>query len=321
MTYVTYVTYVTFVFVQDYTNTVCWVSNTYYVPMQTELPRQGESRDVISYYQWVPLILLCQAWLFFMPCLLWRFLNRRVGLNLGAVVEAGQSVQKAIYPETRDKTIRYMVLQIDAYLLRQHKMRRSVCGRCRQIMAHYCLFCCGKFQGNYLTCTYIFIKLLYILNATAQILLLDVFLGFNSQFHFYGITVLVRLIEGYDWSVSQRFPRVTMCDFEVRQQQNVHNYSLQCVLPINLFNEKIFIFIWFWLLGIIVATLANLLHWCAKTFWLPLQVRYVKRQLRSMDYDKREPRAVSKFTECYLRRDGVFIVRMVSKNAGTVTDT
>lgn len=304
------------VVLQDYTNTVCWVSNTYYVPMQTELPREGETRQMISYYQWVPIMLLCQAWLFFMPCLLWRFLNRRVGVNLSAIVEAGQGVQKAIYAETREKTVRYMVLQMDAYLIRQHKMRKGACARFMQTLAHYCFFCCGKFYGNYLTCTYIFIKVLYILNTVAQIFMLDIFLGFNRHFHFYGISVLIRLIEGHDWSVSERFPRVTMCDFKVRQQQNIHNYSLQCVLPINLFNEKIFIFIWFWLLGIILATVVNLIHWGVKTFWLPTQVRYIKRQLRSMDYDKREPHAVSKFTEYYLRRDGVFIVRMVSKNAG-----
>ena len=301
---------------QEYTNTVCWVSNTYYVPMQHELPRQDEPRDVISYYQWVPIILLCQAWLFFSPCLLWRFLNRRIGINLSALVEAAQSVQRSVYIETREKTIRYMVLQMDAYLMRQHKMRRGPCARCMHTLAHYCFFCCGRVHGNYLTCCYLIIKLVYIFNALLQVFLLDVFLGFERDFHFYGARVLLGLLEGRDWPQSERFPRVTMCDFKVRQQQNLHNYSVQCVLPINLFNEKIFLFVWFWLLGVALATFWNLLQWCSQVLWFPMQVRYVKRQLRAMDFDKREPRAVSRFTEYYLRRDGVFMVKMVSKNAG-----
>jgi len=44
------------------------------------------------------------------------------------------------------------------------------------------------------------------------------------------------------------------------------------VLPINLFNEKIFLLIWFWLVFVAVATFVNLLHWTAKLSVLSVQV-------------------------------------------------
>ena len=272
---------------------------------------------MISYYQWVPIILLCQACLYFMPCIIWRFLNRRVGINLSAIIEAAQSLQKAIYIETKEKTLRYIVLQIDSYLMRQHRTKKGACGRVLQTMAQYCCLFCGKFYGNYLTATYLLIKVLYILNCIAQLFMLDLFLGFRSNYHLYGIHVLLKLFTGRDWSSSERFPRVTMCDFQIRQQRNVHRYTLQCVLPINLFNEKIFIFIWFWLLFVTLSSIISLLHWLIKSAVLPMQVSYIKRQLRAMDlFDKRESKNAKKFTEQYLRRDGLFIVRMVAKNAG-----
>ena len=36
---------------------VCWVYNTYYLPYEERIPRRGEHRDTIGYYQWVSLLL------------------------------------------------------------------------------------------------------------------------------------------------------------------------------------------------------------------------------------------------------------------------
>lgn len=69
---------------RDYADAICWVSNTYYLPMDEVIPGEKfthqKNKVMISYYQWVPLILLFQALLAFIPCLMWRFLNKRSGL-------------------------------------------------------------------------------------------------------------------------------------------------------------------------------------------------------------------------------------------------
>ncbi|KAI0229803.1 Innexin unc-9 [Lamellibrachia satsuma] len=279
------------------------------------MPHVTETRHMISYYQWVPLILVSQALLYFLPCLFWRFLNRRIGLNLPSIIEAARATQKAVFPETREKSIRYVVMQIDSYLtssVRRHLPGTAhTSGRCsrfaRALSRSWCLACC-KMYGNYLTCCYLCMKLLYLANGIGQLWLLDLFLGFQRSYQLYGIHVLAKFLRGEDWSSSERFPRVTLCDFEIRQQTNVHRYTVQCVLPINLFNEKIFIFIWFWLLAMASMSIVNIIHWLTRQTILSTQTAYVRRQLSSMDtINKREHRATREFTENYLRRDGLLI--------------
>ena len=113
----------------------------------------------------------------------------------------------------------------------------------------------------------------------------------RNEYFVYGMTVLSGLLatsggdtdphQAYydnhalllDWPMSDRFPRVTLCDFHIRQQTNVHRYTVQCVLPINLFNEKVFLLIWLWLTFVGVATVLDIVYWTSKSAVLSMQVR------------------------------------------------
>ena len=44
-----------------YTNSYCWVRNTYYLPFHEEIPKAHEERQIIPYYQWIPFIMLGQV--------------------------------------------------------------------------------------------------------------------------------------------------------------------------------------------------------------------------------------------------------------------
>lgn len=82
-------------------------------------------------------------------------------------------------------------------------------------------------------------------NAIGQLYLMDEIIG--DGYSAYGYNVLMKAIRREKWDQSSFFPRVTNCYFKVRRMgENIHPYVVQCVLPINLFNEKIYLFLWWW---------------------------------------------------------------------------
>jgi len=302
---------------KHYANTICWVKNTYLVPFEEELPKVTEPRHMISYYQWVPMILLVQAMCCYLPSIMWRYLCRRSGLNVAAIMDAAIAGQKTSYADIREKTTRYIVHQIDQYLVARADYGEDTCyNKCKRTVARYCCIMYGKKYGNYLAICYLLCKFMYMCNSVGQLYMLDVFLG--TDYHLYGIDVIRRFIIKDDWTMSERFPRVTMCDFRIRHMNQLHRYVVQCVLPINLFNEKIFIFIWFWLALLCLVTVMSLFKWIWNVTVWPIQSAYVCELLKSTGAisTKRDHEIVEKFVQRYLRRDGVFIVRLIGNNMG-----
>ena len=228
---------------------------------------------------------------------------------------------------------------MDRYLLAQREYRTGCMVRIKHFIAKLCCLVGGKLYGNYLISGYMAVKLLYVANAVSQLFLLDSFL--RIDYPMYGLRVVEQLIRGQDWGYtysteedvrtgagrviggqdwgySERFPRVTLCEFEIRYQSRLHQYIVQCVLTINLFNEKIFMFLWFWFIFLAGATSVNFLRWLFRALYWPGHVQYVRKQIRVMDATPREAGTLGKFAENYLRRDGMFIVRLIGLNMGEV---
>lgn len=44
----------------------------------------------------------------------------------------------------------------------------------------------------------------------------------------------------------------------------MHRYTVQCVLPLNMLNEKIFIVLWFWIHGLLISTCVNIVQWAVQ---------------------------------------------------------
>ncbi len=73
------------------------------------------------------------------------------------------------------------------------------------------------------------------------------------------------------------------CNFGVRNlADNIHTYTVQCSLPINLFNEKIFLIIWFWLYFATLFTLFGFIYWMISIFYPKFYKNNLIRYLSSM---------------------------------------
>ena len=162
---------------EEYINDICWVSNTYYISLDQKLPEADQIRKSfeLKYYQWVPFILLSQAFFFYIPHIAWRALSRRSGIDVRDIVEAAGNYKSVDKYEIRKKYMSYMLTAVDQYCDDPRRRKESRGGIiARRIISAICCIS-GKFLGNYLMVLYLFIKLTFIANCLSQMFLLNLF--------------------------------------------------------------------------------------------------------------------------------------------------
>ena len=110
--------------------------------------------------------------------------------------------------------------------------------------------------------TYVMLEVFSVLNVIIQAIIIDRFLG--NEFTTYGLDVLK--FTDWDWNVRydpmlKVFPRLTKCTFrQFGPSGDVKRHDAMCVLPINIVNEKIYIFLWFWFCFLSVISVLGLVY-------------------------------------------------------------
>jgi hypothetical protein len=307
------------------------VSNTYYLPFSEDIPRSHEERAAhqIHYYQWISLILALQAFTLIIPALLWRLCNGVTSLNIDDIVET--STRYAMYasdPQRKHKGLSVVARMIDRTLSRgvkrrlrrlrsssdyNHNVTPSPLQRTRWTCAWRCCCCCscfaGKDCGSFLTVAYVVCKVLSVAMPIANLLAMDVVLG-NVQYWRYGIDVLWAAYrrhigdksdindvifdddERHHQSGGRYFPRVTLCDLDIRSLGNVNRYTIQCVLTANLFIERMYIILWFVFVALALTSLVGLVVFLVRISRHNRQ-KYVAKIFRSLP--------MTNVAECRLR--------------------
>ncbi|ODM88086.1 Innexin inx2 [Orchesella cincta] len=193
---------------------------------------QDSPRVYHTYYQWVWLVLFLQAALFYIPYWSWKMCDR--GRIKMLVSDLNMEVIMAI---DDDKLLRQKEV-ILAYLT-------------PNIGSH------TRYATHFIIC-----EILNCANVIAQIFVTDAFL--NHSFSSYGLE-LFSLSQKHPYQrsddLARVFPTVTACRIATGGVAfGTMEYDLLCVLPINILNEKIYIFLWFWFLGLAALSILNLCY-------------------------------------------------------------
>ncbi|CAG9529883.1 unnamed protein product [Cercopithifilaria johnstoni] len=293
---------------EQYIENFCFVENTYFVPFEDDIPTDATKRDQyqIQYYQWIPFILALQALLFLVPRIIWIMFNWRTGLNMQAIVDAAILTRKVgekryLKKRTKNQENSFAQAQQITYVMdfnRRKSQYAKLMVPLRQI---------------YVTALYLLCKCLNVINIIGQLYLLNRFLG--MQYYFWGFGVLNDLIHGREWFISGNFPRVTLCDVIIREIGNTNRKTVQCVLMINMFNEKIFLSLWFWLMALGLLTILNLAYWTVITFVPSYSRSFASSYLTFHNIEPTEEE-LDYFLHYSAGKDAITVLHLVSDNAG-----
>jgi hypothetical protein len=179
----------------------------------------------------------------------------------------------------------------------------------------FILFWTGKRFGNYLIILYVFVKLLYIVNVVGQLFLMTRLLGI-SNYHLLGFEILHRMALGLDMISNNYFPKVTHCDFKIRELGSDHQYTVQCVLSINIFTEKIYIIVWFWFVILSVFTIFDLVLFLFRNCFPSQRYYYVKKHVVIFSTLKKNSQMplMHQFANKYLKPDLVLVLKIIATN-------
>lgn len=222
----------------DVLDVYCWISDTYTMPSLLDKkvgedishPGIGHStnpddRKYHKYYQWVTLFVALQAFLFYVPRYIWM------------LSEGGK--------------VKMLTADLNTPIVDDEVKKKRV-----DTIVNY--FNINLHQHNVYAIKYIVCEALNFVNVILQIFFTDMFVG--HEFLNYGTDVLNFTGEDIGTRhdpMDRVFPKVTSCTFYQKgKADNYEEHPSMCIMPLNILNEKLFIFLWFWY--IIVAFLTGL---------------------------------------------------------------
>lgn len=214
-------------------NTYCWFYSTFtlkkhlFGAVGRDLIQPGvasesefdETNKYHRYYQWVCFVLFFQALICYMPRYIWT------SFEGGRIAMLSKDLRNPVL-EKAEKDKRKLAA---VNYIKEHLNRHAFFA--------YRFFMCECLNFGI---------------AIGQFYFTDYFL--DGEFWFYGYDIL-QSNEIYTNPMARVFPKMTKCTFhKYGPSGSVQKYDGLCVLSINNFNEKIYLFLWFWMLFMILVS-------------------------------------------------------------------
>ncbi|XP_027195701.2 innexin inx2-like [Dermatophagoides pteronyssinus] len=209
-------------------------------------------RIFIDYYHWLWMIYFIGGLWFYFPHWLWKKLECR--------------------------RIRSLVSHADMLVDHQHNKSNEYL-KLKQI-ANYIVTSFGS-NDRYMW-GYYFCEIIAFVNLFLQMYTLDTI--FNGRYLNYGIDAIQTFWKYHnDKTKSQDlnpinmiFPRMTKCEYRrYGPSGKSENIDSLCMLPMNIFNDKFFLFIWFWIIIMLIAFMITFLHRLAQIMWPKMRTKFL----------------------------------------------
>uniref|UniRef100_A0A183BXY0 Innexin n=1 Tax=Globodera pallida TaxID=36090 RepID=A0A183BXY0_GLOPA len=239
---------------------------------------------------------------------LWRKLAAKSGLVLSEIVAIAKTVDQS--PPVQNVNLRTAKLQgISTHLTSafRHRLKWHNAFGNMQFCERWELNESIRYHEAYLAILYLSIKMLFISIVFLQACTMNRFLQ-TDDYDFYGWGVFRDLLGGRAWSDSGNFPRVTFCDIDVRTLGTVQRYTVQCILVINIFMEKVYLLLWLWYSLLLLITVFNTFGWFFALFPLSARKAFIVRHLQMADVKFKTDKFGDKIID---KIDGCFVLRMV----------
>jgi len=227
-------------------NDYCYISGTFIVPkhhrkFKSEIgntlsdsgvgpydPTEDEIK-VKAYYQWVPFVLFMQGIMFYLPHILFK--------------------------EAEGGKVKNILGSLNLFVLSKEDRLGAI-----DTLADY--FCDTMGVHDLWSLGLLGAHATYLLNVIGQVFFTDMFLGY--EFSTYGVNAASFLeaeTENRFDPMVRIFPRVTKCTFhKYGPSGGIQRHDAQCILPINILNEKIYVFLWFWFATLTCITIIDVCH-------------------------------------------------------------
>lgn len=239
----------------------------------------GTPKQFLRYYQWLVFVYFWMAISYMVPWFLWK--TWEGGLMLGLCKDLQDPVHEKYWTkEKRNQVLSYFIHMRRSSRHAYYAFRYFVC---QTVMLLVCIF---------------------------NIVLVESLFGGFWERYYSAIGALYPF--DYDkWTTetSQVFPRIAKCDFySYGPSGSTQMRDALCMLPLNIINEKIFAFFFFWLLIVAILTTLDIIYGI-----IVMNSRYIRiRKIAAMTFDYNYD-TVNRASD-YGARGEFFVLYLVGKN-------
>jgi len=250
-------------------DTYCWIHSTFSVSsavvadLGTEVAHPGvappadEEIRYHKYYQWVCFTLFFQAILFYIPRYLWK------------VWEAGK--------------LKFLVSGITMPIVDPPVKEERT-----NALLNYFDTNRNKTKHAWYATKLFFCEFLNFANVIFQIFFVDFFLG--GEFSTYGSEVWGMMEQNPEERtdpMAKVFPKMAKCTFhKFGPSGTIQKFDGLCILPVNIINEKIYFFLWFWLIILAIVTFIQQIYRVMSIFLPAVKQARMKALCRSVTIHK-----------------------------------